>query len=165
METYTLIFSLSVPSFQTKVKGGTKLTPIVPSWNEVLAMEQWARAKRKSEIQDAFLSALQASVNDCSTRITFARSTLSTAADTLASYRATVLEKRKSKSPKGKPEKVKKSTRSSKCMPSVTKPNPPLDDLRILNFKGAMWLVRPTSIGNTFIRNATPEDIRTYRLL
>jgi len=95
------IFSLVIPSFSSlKSARGVKketLVPVVPSWNDVCAMQSWARMRRKEEIQSAFLSALRASASDHSTMTTSAKSMLSIAADTLDSYRATSLQKRKSK--------------------------------------------------------------------
>src|SRR5690606_10942059 len=61
----------------------------LPSWNAILAMEHWARAKYKQQIQHAFLSALQHSASDCSTKTTYVKSTMSTACATLGSYLAT----------------------------------------------------------------------------
>jgi len=69
----------------------------VPSWNEVLGMSHWERAKFKKRIQDDFLSELRASASGCSTRTTFARSTMLTASVTLASYQVTRQAKQKLK--------------------------------------------------------------------
>ncbi len=67
----------------------------LPSWNHILGLEHWGRAKLKKEIQEGFSSALRASVTDCSMRTTCARNTMSIACDTLASYQTTLLAKRK----------------------------------------------------------------------
>lgn len=95
------IFSLVIPSFVSlKSARGEKretLLPVVPSWNDMLAMQSWARMRRKDEIQRAFLSALRAAADDPLMTITCARNTLLTAADMLDSYRMTALDKRKSK--------------------------------------------------------------------
>lgn len=83
----TKVFHLEIPNFQsTKNARGVKqdtMLPAVPSWNDVMQLETWGRAKRKEEIQNAFLSALRASAADSSTKTTCARSTLLIAADTL----------------------------------------------------------------------------------
>ena len=66
----------------------------IPSWNEVLGMEQWTRMKLKEEIQCDFLCALRAFAADSSTKTTSAKNTLSIAAATLDSYRAMRLKQR-----------------------------------------------------------------------
>ncbi len=83
----------------------------VPSWNAILGLGHWQRARLKKAIQDDFLSALRASAADCSTRTTCARSTLSIAAATLDSYQRTMQERRKSRSRKSKSGAKKKSAR------------------------------------------------------
>lgn len=80
----------------------------LPSWNQILAMQHWNRAKFKSDSMAAFESALRACAADSSTKTTFVKNTLSTAADTLASYRATLLAKRKLKSAKGSARRGKR---------------------------------------------------------
>lgn len=69
----------------------------LPSWNAVLALHHWGRAKLKEEIQKDFLSALKTSATDSSTRIISQRSTMSIAYDTLVSYREMRQAKRKSR--------------------------------------------------------------------
>lgn len=69
----------------------------LPSWNEILGMEQWARYKFKGELTDAFLCALRHSAADSSTKTTSARNTMSIFADTLALYLETKQAERKSK--------------------------------------------------------------------
>jgi hypothetical protein len=95
------IFSLVIPSFVSlKSARGEKretLLPVVPSWNDILALQSWARMRRKEEIQVAFLSALRAAAAAQSTTITCAKNSLSIAADMLDSYRMTATDKRKSK--------------------------------------------------------------------
>lgn len=86
----------------------------LPSWNEILGMEQWARYKFKDEIQVAFLSALKACASDSSTRTTFARSIMSTAADTLASYRVMRQEQRKLRSAKKRQIQAQQKASQSK---------------------------------------------------
>ena len=66
----------------------------LPSWNEILGMEHWARDKFKKQIQADFLSALRRTASAYSTKTTSAKSTMSIAADTLVSYQATQQEKR-----------------------------------------------------------------------
>jgi hypothetical protein len=68
----------------------------LPSWNAVCALGHWQRAKLKEGIQLAFLSALQATAADCSTKTTSAKNTLSIAADILVCYRETTRAKRAS---------------------------------------------------------------------
>lgn len=90
----------------------------LPSWNQILAMEQWARYKFKGELAASFLSALRASAGDCLTRTTCAKSTMSTFADTLALYLATKQAERASRSAKKKLALKKQSLRASKSLPS-----------------------------------------------
>lgn len=114
----SLRLTLAIPSFLSKSKEGEKLLPCVPSWNEVLAMEHWARDKRKKEIQAAFLCALRACAGDSSMRTTSAKNTWSIAADTLACYQTTVQEQRKLRSANARLEKKKQSIPLSKSSPS-----------------------------------------------
>lgn len=74
----------------------------LPSWNEILGMEHWARDKFKSQLQDDFLSSLHRCAADCSTKTTSAKSIMLTAAATLDSYRVMVRERRKSRRNKKK---------------------------------------------------------------
>jgi hypothetical protein len=83
----------------------------LPSWNAILGMGHWQRAKLKKEIQSAFLSALRACGGDSSTRTTSQKSTMSIAADTLALYMQTRLTKRKLKSASARRRKTKRNTR------------------------------------------------------
>lgn len=109
------MITIKIPSYPSVQKNGKiKMEPCVPSWNEILGLEHWGRQKKKLAIQRAFLSALQVSGNDLSTRTTSARNTLLTAADTLRLYETTVREKRALKLRNAKLAKPKKSTRSSK---------------------------------------------------
>ena len=87
------------------------LTHPLPSWNAILGFGHWQRARLKKAIQDDFLSALRASADDCSTRTTSVRNTLSIAAATLDSYQRTMLERRRLKSRKSKSGAKKKSAR------------------------------------------------------
>lgn len=70
----------------------------VPSWNEILAMEHWARHKFKEDLAKNFLSALRATAADSSIKTTSARSTMLTYAVTLASCLQTRREQRKLRS-------------------------------------------------------------------
>ncbi len=83
----------------------------LPSWNEILGMEHWARDKFKKTLQASFLSALQRSASDFSTKTTSAKNTMSIAAATLVSYQATQLEKRKLRRAK----KKLKAQKTSAC--------------------------------------------------
>lgn len=82
----------------------------LPSWNEILGMEQWARYKFKQELETSFLSVFKASGSDCSTKIICAKNSMSIAYDTLASYRQMRLDKRKLKQRNARLLKAKKST-------------------------------------------------------
>ena len=77
------------------------------SWNQILAMEHWARYKHKQELAKVFLSALRATAGGSSTLTTSARSTLSIYADTLESYLTTALNKRKLRSAKSRAKQKK----------------------------------------------------------
>lgn len=85
----------------------------IPSWNEILKLEHWGRDKLKKEIQESFLSALQRSASDCSTRTISAKSTMSIAADTLVSYQATQRAKRASRRAKKKLEAMQNNASKS----------------------------------------------------
>lgn len=85
----------------------------LPSWNAILGLGHWQRARLKKAIQDDFLSALRASVADCSTRTTSARSTLSIAAATLDSYQRTMQERRRLKSRKSASARKRKNAPKS----------------------------------------------------
>lgn len=86
----------------------------MPSWNEILGMEEWARYKYKQQVQENFLSALRVSAQDCSTKTTCAKNIWSIAADILASYRAMVLAKRKLKQSRKKQSRAALSLFESK---------------------------------------------------
>jgi hypothetical protein len=96
-----LLFSLTIPGR-------------LPSWNEILGMEQWARYNHKKELAGAFLCALRATANDSSTKTTSAKSTMLTYADTLERYLATKQAERKSRSAKKKLEAKNLKGSSSK---------------------------------------------------
>ncbi len=100
----TLVFRLTIPGR-------------LPSWNQILGMEQWARYKFKDQLQLAFLYALQVAGRDCSMKTTSAKNTWLIAADSLLSYRAMAQARRALRSAKKKSslEHPKKpSSRSSK---------------------------------------------------
>lgn len=77
----------------------------LPSWNDILGMEEWARYKFKRRLADDFLLELRAIAGSSSTKTTCAKSTMSTYADTLASYLAMRQAQRRSKQLKKKLEK------------------------------------------------------------
>lgn len=89
------------PHFSISIEGR------LPSWNQILGMHHWTRAKFKKEIADAFLSALRALENDSSTRTTSAKNTTSIYFVTLESYLQMTLQKRKLKSAKKRSEAKK----------------------------------------------------------
>ena len=93
-----LIFSLTVPGR-------------LPSWNDILGMEHWARHKFKKELANEFLSELRALERGSSTKTTSAKSTTLTFADTLALYLATKQEQRASRQRSVRRKKAKKNTR------------------------------------------------------
>jgi hypothetical protein len=86
----------------------------LPSWNALLGLGHWQRAKLKNQIQESFLSALRAAAADCLTRTTSQRSSMSIAAATLDSYRAMRLSARVLKSAKKKLEKQSAKKRALK---------------------------------------------------
>src|ERR1700678_2262813 len=90
----------SAPIFRLTIPGR------LPSWNQVLAMEHWARKKFKDGLARDFLSALQAAASDCSTRTICAKSTTLIYADTLKSCLATRRANSKLRSAKLKLSKV-----------------------------------------------------------
>jgi len=90
----------------------------LPSWNEILGMEQWQRYQFKKELAGAFLSALRATANGSSMKTTSAASTLLTYADTLESYLAMRQAQRRLKSRKRKWVPRSRSGRSSKSISS-----------------------------------------------
>jgi len=69
----------------------------LPSWNEILGMEQWARYKYKQQLADEFLSALRLTARDSSMRTTCAKNTWLTYCATLESYLAMRQAKRRSR--------------------------------------------------------------------
>lgn len=86
----------------------------LPSWNEILGMEHWARYQLKKSLASDFMSALQASVGTSLTKITYAKNSTSTYAATLARYQVTQREKRKLRSARKKLEAKNESSPESK---------------------------------------------------
>jgi hypothetical protein len=86
----------------------------LPSLNEILRMEEWARYKFKDKIANAFSAALRASEKDCSTRTTSSPSITSTYADTLEHCLAMRREQRRLRSIKKRLAKANPSVSSSK---------------------------------------------------
>lgn len=94
-----LIFALTIPGR-------------LPSWNDILGMEQWARYKFKKELSDVFMFALQQSERASSTGTISAKNTMSIfCAIHLREYLETAQQRRLSRSAnkKLKLEKEKKS--------------------------------------------------------
>lgn len=77
-----LVFELTVPGR-------------LPSWNEILGMEQWARYQYKKQLADIFLSALRRAASDYSMKTICARNTWLTYAATLERYLAMRQEQRR----------------------------------------------------------------------
>lgn len=96
-----LLFSLTIPRR-------------LPSWNELLGMEQWARYKFKKDLAGVFLCALRASAADCSTKTTCARSTMLIYADTLESCLQMRQEQRRLRSAKKRLDQKSPSGSKSK---------------------------------------------------
>lgn len=97
-----LIFSITVPGR-------------LPSWNEILGMEHWARYAYKKELADGFLSELQRRANDCSTKTTCAKNLWLIYAATLARYLETARRRRilRSGSKRPSPGKLRRSKSKS----------------------------------------------------
>jgi len=86
----------------------------LPSWNEILGMEQWARYKFKKQLAEAFLSGLRATGGGCLTKTISAKNSTSTYAATLESYLRTRQAKRKLKLAKKRLEAKRLSSSESK---------------------------------------------------
>ena len=82
------------PFFRMEIPGR------LPSWNQLLGMEQWQRHQFKKGIAAAFLFALSLAAEDCSTRTTLQKNTMLTYCATLESYLETRREQQKLKSAK-----------------------------------------------------------------
>lgn len=89
--TATIADPPSEPIFEIEIPGR------LPSWNEILGLEQWKRYAFKKELAAVFLSSLRATGADCSMKTTCAKNTMLTFAATLERYLATKQAERKSK--------------------------------------------------------------------
>lgn len=98
----------------------------LPSWNDVLGMEEWARYRFKQQVQETFLCALRLSATDSSMKTTSAKNTMSIAADTLALYMTTARQQRALKSAKKKLEAKNVSLSRSKSFDETTDVKGPL---------------------------------------
>jgi len=112
-----LVFDAPAPS-PGKLLHSLTVPGRLPSWNQILGMEHWARYQFKDQLQLAFLYALQVAARDYSMRITSVKSTMSIAAATLVSYREMARAKRASNSGKKKLSPEPKKKRSSKSLKS-----------------------------------------------
>jgi len=92
------------PRFRIEIPGK------LPSWNDILGMEQWKRYKFKNQLANVFLSVLRHSDETSLTKTTSAKSTTSTYCDTLESYLRTRQEKRRLKSLKKKSAKANENS-------------------------------------------------------
>ena len=93
----------------------------LPSWNDLLGMEHWARHKLKQELQETFLSALRRSDPTSLTKITYAKNTTSTYAATLELFMETARLRRELKLLKKKLGLVKESSSGPKSSNSKRK--------------------------------------------
>lgn len=113
----------------------------LPSWNEILAMEHWARKKFKDQLAEDFSCVLRAYADGSLINPTCATSTMKIYSDTLRSCLMTRRASALAKSHKGKPAATRKKKSSSKSTSSAPKkttqwtapapePNPPaqIDD-------------------------------------
>lgn len=115
----TLIVRLKIPNFPSprNARGVKKkedapdfLLPAVPSWNDLLSLDEWGRKRLKSQIAVAFLSALRAYESDYSMRTTCAGKSSPTFSDTLVAYQVIAQDKRKLRQASARQMKAKKST-------------------------------------------------------
>lgn len=113
-----LIFRLTVPDFLwernargVKSKKGLVRVPCVPSWNDMLALDEWGRRRLKEKIADVFLCELQACCTACATTTTSVKKSLSIYAATLACYRTTIRDKRKLRQSSARQKKAKSPIR------------------------------------------------------
>lgn len=100
-----LVFSLTVPGR-------------LPSWNEVLGIEQWARYKFKQDLAKSFELSLRASAKDSSMTTTLQRNSTLTYCATLESYQAMRREQRRLRLLKKKLNPTKRSESSLKSLKS-----------------------------------------------
>jgi hypothetical protein len=162
---YTLIFEMKLPGYSgiDRTSKEPRTLSCVPSWNDVLSLEQWGQNKLKQSIQHAFLSALRACETGSSTTTTSASSTRSTLAGIAASCLVIHQRQRELKRANAKREKAKQSIPSSKSSPAPTSPKENSAGLGIITFKGAKLLVRRVN-GSSFetVRPATLTDVLAY---
>lgn len=90
------------------------VNPVVPSWNDILAMEQWQRHRFKRALAHRFLSALRSTAADSSMKTTSAKSTLWTYCATLERYLVMLQARRASIAARKKLERKSGSLFSSK---------------------------------------------------
>ena len=86
----------------------------LPSWNAILAMHHWKRAKFKKQLAADFMSALQRSAADYSTKTTSAKNMFVIYVGTLEHYQMTIQNKRKLKLANKKSKKASQSALPSK---------------------------------------------------
>lgn len=98
------------------------LPGLLPSWNEMLGMEHWARAKFKGGLADNFEFLLRRVAKDSSTTTTHVKNSMSIYCDTLVSFRATAAKRRALRSFKKKLELASKKKSSSKSLKSEKVP-------------------------------------------
>jgi len=84
----------------------------LPSWNQILGLEHWGRAKLKKKIQDEFISSLYLSANELSIPIICQLSGQQTLSGIATSFATTRLKMSQSKRLKGKRKKASKKERS-----------------------------------------------------
>jgi len=101
-QTQASLFSEPMPTRPGKLIFEIEIPGRLPSWNDILGMEQWARYKFKRQLADVFLSALRASAAACSTKTTSVKNTMLTFADTLERYLVMKQAERKSRLDKKK---------------------------------------------------------------
>lgn len=117
------LFDLTPPPLdKAKLIFRMELPGRLPSWNDILGMEEWARYQFKKQLAESFMFELRRSARDSSTKTISVRSTLSTCLDTLESYLAMRLGKRKSNAAKKKQSRAQKSLFESKSSKSENLP-------------------------------------------
>lgn len=107
-----LIFTLTVPGR-------------LPSWNDILGMEQWARYRFKADLAKGFLSELRRSEGDSLTKTTSAKNTtLIFSATRLEDYLETARQQRALKSRNKKLAKANPKKSESKSLKNDLGPVP-----------------------------------------
>lgn len=94
----------------------------LPSWNEILGMEQWARYKYKKDLANVFLCELRRLESACSTKTTSAKNIWSIYAATLASSLETRQRQRILRSASKRRSRAVRSTAASKSLKSEAVP-------------------------------------------